>query len=93
MQKKMTKQFGVTRGQIYKKFYDAHSEADFQIAKSSPEKLHEYSRTNWLECKNRWSLAFRRTFRLIGNNTNNYAEAFFVQSKQQLQWFAVVVHI
>lgn len=29
------------------------------------------------ECRHMWSLAFRRQFRLLGSNTNNFVEWFF----------------
>lgn len=83
MQKKTTKPFGVSRGQVYKRFYDAlyaQSEKDFlsawhECVTSSSKKLHEYLRKNWLKCKIIWKLASRRTCRLIDNITKNSVES------------------
>ncbi|XP_055336392.1 uncharacterized protein LOC129586914 isoform X2 [Paramacrobiotus metropolitanus] len=39
--------------------------------------LIDYMTKNWFDCRHMWSLAYRHGFRLLGNNTNNFVEAFF----------------
>lgn len=79
LKKCMVKLFGMTREQAYRSFYEcvyAHIEEELERLWTStiafePEKMIEYIMEIWYYCRELLSLAFRRQYRLIGNNTNN----------------------
>ncbi|OQV24087.1 hypothetical protein BV898_02041 [Hypsibius exemplaris] len=85
LRKQMTRGFGKARAEAYVRFYDAvyaESEDNFGqkwelMMEVVSEKMKEYMTAYWYGCREKWSLAFRRQYRLVGNNTNNYVESFF----------------
>lgn len=80
---------GLERDRAYQNFYrclysfadEAFNERWGALVGSVPEGFRVYLQTNWHDCRETWSYAYRTGARTYGNNTNKTIESFFHDSE------------